>query len=251
MKKNAVVTGAGSGIGRAVVELLLDKGYRVFAIDMQREQILESAQSNEQEDFYAVELDVRDAEKFSELAAKMDEKGGCDVLVNCAGVFCGNQVHQAHDRDYDFQFDVNMRGIFYATRALIPAMIKKNEGAIVNISSVSGLRGDYNAPLYCASKAAVIGFTRAIALDYAQNGVRINCVCPSATETPMFLSGTNKNVMDSFLSALPDHRLGKPTDVANAVYFLTSESASHINGQVLCVDGGLSAWNGQPRQDKE
>ena len=112
------------------------------------------------------------------------------------------------------------------------------------------MRGDYNAPLYCASKGAVVSLTRAAALDYMEKGLRINCVSPSATATPMFLSGTSRNVMQAFQDALPDHKIGLPEQVADAVLFLASPQAEHICGHNLPVDGGLTAWNGQPRQDK-
>ena len=136
-------------------------------------------------------------------------------------------------------------------KAVIPTMLSQQSGAVVNIASASGMGGDYNMPLYCASKAAVINLTRSTALDYASEGIRINCVSPAATATPMFLSGTTDAVMNSFLAALPDHKLGQPEQVADAIVFLASEQAAHICGHNIPVDGGLAAWNGQPKQDKE
>lgn len=251
MQRTVVVTGAASGIGKAVAKAFLALGDVVVATDANKELLGETARALAEQygdgKVRAVPSDISREESVKELAAKT---GGCDVLVNCAGVFRGGKLHEAAKEDFDIQFDVNVRGIFYMMRALLPGMIEKGKGAVVNIASISGMRGDYNAPLYCASKAAVINLTRSAALDYAGEGIRINCISPSATKTPMFLNGTGDNVMSAFLAALPDHVLGEPSQIAEAAVFLASDAAGHITGQNLPVDGGLSAWNGQPKQEK-
>jgi len=256
MKKNVVVTGGASGIGRATGEAYLKLGDNVVLTDIDSDSLLSTV--NELKQLYpaaGVYHKVSDVACIDSVKALADfvktEVGNCDILVNSAGVFRGGLIHLASEDDFNIQFDINVRGIFHTLKAFIPQMLEKGKGAIVNISSLSGIRGDYNAPLYCASKSAVVSLSQATALDYAEIGIRINCVSPSATKTPMFLSGTSDKVMNDFLSALPDHKLGNPAHVADAIVFLASEAAEHIIGQNLAVDGGLSAWNGQPRQSKD
>lgn len=252
--KTAVITGAGSGMGRAVAKAFLQNGYAIAILDMNEsglQKTLEECKKYPAEHIASYILDVSsesDVETFAKtVAARFDS---IDALVNCAGVFRGGLLHESAVEDYTFQFDVNVKGTYLMMRSLIPLMLENGGGAIVNIASISGMRGDYNAPLYCASKAAVINLTKACALDYAGKGIRINCISPSATATPMFLNGTNDAVMSAFLNAFPDHSLGQPEQIADAVMFLVSDAAKHIIGHNLPVDGGLTCWNGQPKQDK-
>src|SRR5699024_6924020 len=151
----------------------------------------------------------------------------------------------------DIQFNVNVKGVYYSCKAFIPLMLENKGGAIVNVASVSGIGGDYNASLYSASKAAVINMTCGMALDYAEKGIRINTVSPSATETAMFKEGSTEEIINNFTNTIPSKKLGKPNEVASVILFLTSDAAKHVTGQNIPVDGGLSAWSGQPRQDKE
>jgi meso-butanediol dehydrogenase/(S,S)-butanediol dehydrogenase/diacetyl reductase len=129
-------------------------------------------------------------------------------------------------------------------------MLKNKKGAIVNTSSISGMLGEYNMAAYCATKGAVGNLTRAMALDYADCGIRVNAVCPGATKTPMFMTGTSPALMKRFEAVFPPRRIGLPEEVAEAIAFLASDNASFINGVLLPVDGGISAHSGQPRQDK-
>jgi meso-butanediol dehydrogenase/(S,S)-butanediol dehydrogenase/diacetyl reductase len=151
---------------------------------------------------------------------------------------------------YDYQFDINVRGCFNTIKSLAPQMLAKKKGSIVNVSSVSGMGGDYNMPLYCATKGAVHAMSRALAMDYSVQGVRVNIVSPSAVETPMFLTGASEAVLESFRKNMPNKRLCKPEWCANAIVYLASDEAEHLCGVNIPVDGGLSAWNGQPHQEK-
>lgn len=250
----AIVTGTGSGIGKAVAEKFLRLGCTAVLADRDADGLRKTAEelSAWKGRFSCLETDVTDAGSIGALAAlARREKADSYVLANCAGVFRGGLLHEAAEEDYDLLFNVNVKGTCLMMKAVIPLMLEAGGGSIVNVASVSGIRGDYNAPLYCASKGAVISLTRAAALDYMEKGIRINCVSPSATATPMFLSGTGDEVMRAFKDALPDHKIGLPGQVADAVAFLASPEAAHICGHNLPVDGGLTAWNGQPRQDKD
>jgi meso-butanediol dehydrogenase/(S,S)-butanediol dehydrogenase/diacetyl reductase len=184
------------------------------------------------------------------LADLVKRNGGCDVLVNCAGVFRVGQIHDAPEDDYDYQFNVNVRGPFHTIKALGPQMLSKGKGAIINVSSVSGIGGDYNMSLYCATKGAVSALSRAVAMDYSSRGVRVNIVSPSAVKTPMFMTGLTDTVAELFRKNMPDKRLCEPEWVASAIVYLASDQAEHICGVDIQVDGGLSAWNGQPNQEK-
>ena len=176
--------------------------------------------------------------------------GGCDVLVNCAAIFIGGQVHEISEADYDLLMNIDVKGVFLTCRAFLPGMLAQKNGCIINISSLAGLRGNYNAAIYCAAKAAVNNLTRAMAMDYGKSGVRANCVCPSATGTEMFFGGSSQQVVDAFNNQNPMGRIGQPGEIAKLIRFLASDDAQYINGQCISIDGGLSAWAGEPRQDK-
>lgn len=254
MARSVVITGAASGIGKTTVKAFLELNDRVFMTDWSAEKL---DKTYEEFKGLAAEgmlnkaaLDVGDWDKVAALAESVAAAGGCDVLINCAGVFRVGQLHDAPEEDYDFQFDVNVRGIFHTCKALAPQMLAKGKGAIVNVSSVSGIGGDYNMSLYCATKGAVISLSEAMAMDYSARGVRVNVVSPSAVKTPMFMTGCSEAVLESFRKNMPDRRLCEPEHVTNAIVYLASDAAEHICGVNLPVDGGLSAWNGQPNQEK-
>jgi meso-butanediol dehydrogenase/(S,S)-butanediol dehydrogenase/diacetyl reductase len=254
MARNVVVTGAASGIGKAAAKSFVLLGDRVFMTDW-KEEHLNSAHSELSElaqpgMLMASAANVAKTEDVERVAELVAGNGGCDVLVNCAAVFRVGLLHDASVDDYDYQFDVNVRGIFNTCRVLIPQMLEKKKGAVINISSVSGMGGDYNMPLYCATKGAVIALSRAMAMDYSAKGVRVNIVSPSAVKTPMFLDGCTDAVLESFRKNMPDKRLCEPEWCANAIVYLASDQAEHICGINIPVDGGLTAWNGQPNQEK-
>ena len=256
MRKTAVVTGGASGIGLATAKELLSRGYDVVITDANAERLQKAAKelssASAEGKLRAIPCDVTKMDSVLKLKEEAVRAfGEIGALVNCAGVFRGGLLHLAAEEDYAIQFAVNVQGAFHTMKAFIPEMIQMGGGTVVNISSASGTRGDYNCPLYCASKAAVANMSRAAALDYAGQGVRIICVAPSATRTPMFLEGSTQEVIDAFTNAIPDHKLGEPEFVAKAICFLLCEESMHIIGHVLPVDGGLTEWNGQPRQDKE
>lgn len=254
MARNVVITGAASGIGKATAKAFVALGDRVFMTDWKEEtlgaayaELLPQAQEGM---LHKIAANVAVPEDVAKIGALASEYGGCDVLVNCAAVFRVGLLHNAPMDDYDFQFDINVRGIFNTCKALIPHMLKKKKGAVVNVSSVSGMGGDYNMSLYCATKGAVIAMSRAMAMDYSAQGVRVNIVSPSAVKTPMFLTGCSEAVLESFRKNMPDKRLCEPEWCANVIVYLASDNAEHLCGVNIPVDGGLTAWNGQPNQEK-
>lgn len=255
MSRNVVVVGGTGGIGKAIVDAFLKQGCRVIASGTNQSKL--SDMSQEFISFYREKmllLKQTDITNFNNVLSLVEyvrvQMGSCDVLVNSAGVFRDGLIHETSEENFDLQFNVNAKGTFNICKAIIPLMLEEKTGVIVNVASISGVRGDYNAPIYSASKAAVINLTRAMAIDYAENGLRINAVSPSATETSMFKMGSTREIIDRFKEAIPSGNIAMPSQIAGAVIFLSSESAKHINGQNLAIDGGLSAWSSQPRQDK-
>jgi meso-butanediol dehydrogenase/(S,S)-butanediol dehydrogenase/diacetyl reductase len=254
MARNVVVTGAASGIGKETARKFLALGDKVFVVDINDSNLAavndEFSKAYDPACFGVKKVDVSKPAEVAVLADEVRASGGCDVLVNNAAVFRVGQLHEAPMDDYDYQFDINVRGCFNTIKSLVPQMLAKKKGSIINVSSVSGMGGDYNMSLYCATKGAVHAMSRALAMDYSVQGVRVNIVSPSAVETPMFLTGASEAVLESFRKNMPDKRLCKPEWCANAIVFLASDEAEHLCGVNIPVDGGLSAWNGQPNQEK-
>lgn len=253
MSRNVVVTGAASGIGKSAVEIFLQFGDKVFMTDWNRETLSKACADFETSfpgRIVNKAVDVSKWEEVKALAEVLEKEGGADVLVNSAGVFRVGPLHEASMDDYDHQFDINVRGVFNTCKAFLPSMLRKKKGAIINVSSVSGIGGDYNMPLYCASKGAVIALSKAMAMDYSMHGIRINIVSPSAVKTPMFLTGASEEVLESFRMNIPSRELCEPEYCANVIKYLASDEARHLCGVNIPVDGGLSSWNGQPHQQK-
>lgn len=254
-RQRAVITGGSSGIGLATVAAFLQAGYQVLAASRRIDELKgkeEFAPYIQKGDLLLEKVDVASREDMDRLAQRAQkDMGGIDVLVNNAGAFRGGEILETKEEDFDFLVDVNVKSVYYAIQAFLPMMLAQNAGRIINVASVSGLRGDYNATLYAMSKSAVMAITQCVALDYGKRGIRANAVCPSATATPMFLTGSTKEVINQFCANVPDGEVGEPEGVAETILFLASPAAKHINGHKLVIDGGLNAWNGQPKQDKE
>lgn len=254
--KRVVVTGGSSGIGKASVEKFLKNGCRVVAasrsIENGNSMLSELDAYAKSGMLYFLSCDVSREEDVVKLVAFANEKiGGCDWLINVAGVFKGGMVHELSEEDWDISFNLNVKAVFFTSKHFIPQMLKRRYGSVVNVASVHGLAGAYNAPAYDASKGAVVNLTRAMALDYAAYGIRVNAVCPGATATPMFMNGSTQEVIQAFEKAIPAGRIAKPEEVAEAVVFMASDCASMIYGTALVVDGGITANCGEPKQDKQ
>ena len=256
MNRNIIVTGGSFGMGRSISEAFLTEGDRVVFTARRAEKADEFLSEYEQYasagKLFFFQGDIGRDEDVSALYAFARKKiGGCDVLVNNAAICLNGMVHETDMKDFDFQFGINFRGLFLACKTFLPGMLSKKSGCIINIASDAGRAGSYNLAVYAATKAAVINLSQSMAIDYAEYGIRVNCVCPSATASPMFLNGQTDDVMSLFVDNNPSRRIGKPSDIADAVVFLASEKADYIRGQTLSVDGGLSAWCGEARQHKD
>ena len=248
--KVAVVTGAGSGIGRSIAEMFAAEGARVAVLDIRAEPAQETVELLDGE-HHAIEADVSDGASVSRAFEEVDRAfGGVDILVNNAGVdrVPGDGFEEAmkgelqllHMSDEAFRrmMAINVDGVFYGTREAVRRMIRDGRpGAIVNMSSIAGLAGQ-GMPHYAASKAAVLGFTRACARQLGPLGIRVNAICPGVIETPM-----TKAVPDSALKGLiattPLGRVGRPEDIAHATLYLASDESGFVTGQWLSPNGGL------------
>lgn len=255
MNKRIVVTGGNSGIGRETVKKFLEQGDKVVftsrTTSLSKEMLRDLSSYVESQDLYFFQCDSSKSKDVSELVSFTQDKiGGCDALINCAGIFIGGEVHEFTEEDFDLEMNVNLKGIFLTSKYFLPEMIERTSGTIVNVSSICGIRGGYNCAIYSASKAAVNNLTRSMALDYMRKGIRVNAVCPSATETKMFMTGTTQEVLNTFIDNNPSNRIGTPSEVADLILFLSSEKATYINGACISIDGGLSAWTGEGRQEK-
>jgi 2-keto-3-deoxy-L-fuconate dehydrogenase len=244
--KIALVTAAGQGIGRAICEAFAAEGARVIATDLDIGKLASLASARREK------LDVRSSAAVEALAQDVIKAlGPLDILVNCAGFVHHGTVLDCSEQDWDFSFDLNVKSMHRTLRAFLPGMIEKKRGSIVNISSaVSSVRAVPNRYVYGATKAAVIGLTKAVAADFIRHGIRANAICPGTIETPS-LDGriedltrvTGKpidKVRQDFIDRQPIGRLGTAAEVAGLALFLASDEASYITGQVHLVDGGMA-----------
>jgi NAD(P)-dependent dehydrogenase (short-subunit alcohol dehydrogenase family) len=244
-----LVTGAGSGIGRASCLRLAAEGAAVLATDRDPETSRATAEEIVAGGGTGVgaALDVSDPDVESALTELVGEHlGELDALVNNAGVGSAGTILETDEDDWRRLFSVNVDGIFRCTRAALPQMLARDRGTIVNIASVAGITGLTNRFAYCATKGAVVSMTRAMALDYARTGVRVNCVCPGTIHTPWVESmAAAEPDRDAFLSQMearqPVGRMGTAEEIAAAVAFLCSADSGFTTGSALVVDGGLTA----------
>jgi 3-oxoacyl-[acyl-carrier protein] reductase len=236
--KNALVTGSTRGIGRAIAETLSAAGARVAVVgrDKARADEVATAIGNGALGFAC---DVADPAAVTQLITDVEAAfGGIDILVNNAGITRDNLLVRLKDEDWDAVLNANLRGAFVAMRAAARGMMKRRWGRVINIASVVGLTGNAGQANYAASKAGLIGLSRAVARELASRNVLVNVVAPGYIETDM-TAALNADARTALRSQIPLERLGTPKDIAGAVAFLASEYASYITGQVLVVDGGM------------
>lgn len=240
--KVAIVTGGSRGIGRAIAELLASRGADIAIADVQFEAAQRTAQeitAQTGQKAIAVEVNVANLEMAKAMAKTVvDEFGKIDILVNNAGITRDDLLMRMKESDWDDVININLKGAWNCSKAVIRDMMKKRNGRIVNVSSVSGQAGQAGQTNYSASKAGIIGFTKALAREVAARGIYVNAVAPGFIPT-VLTHDLPDELKDSIISATPMGRMGTPEEIAYAVAFLASDEASYITGQVLGVDGGM------------
>ncbi len=240
--KVAVITGAGRGIGRAIALQFAEYGSKVVVnyrnSVAQVEELLEAIRSAGGEAI-AVQADVsKDAEAKMLIEEAVKQYKRVDILVNNAGITKDNLLMRMSEQEFDSVIDINLKGSFLCTKHAATVMLKQKSGKIINISSVVGLTGNAGQANYAASKAGVIGMTKAAARELASRGITVNAVAPGFIETDM-TEGLSERIKEATIASIPLKRYGAAGEVAGAVSFLASEAANYITGQVLQVDGGL------------
>ena len=231
----ALVTGGASGIGAATVRRLLDSGARVAVFDRDKAGV--------PQEVLAIEGDVTLSTTVDEgVAATEAEFGGLDILVCWAGM-SGESLStvDVSDQEWNRAFAVNANGVFYANRAVLPGMVRRGYGRIVNIASIAGKEGNPMAAAYSASKAAVIAMTKSIGKDVARTGVLVNCVAPAVIDTPM-LGDMTKEHVDYMIERIPVGRIGSPDEVAHLIAFLASEEMAFATGATFDLSGGRAVY---------
>lgn len=247
--KVVIVTGAGSGMGAATARRFAKEGARVVLAGRTRDKLEAVAKDCGPGQSLVVTTDVSDWAQVQHLVkAAVEHFGQLDVLVNNAGVAPMGAMTETALADWRQVMSIDVDGVFYGCRAAMPHLIKSG-GSIINVSSVSGLGGDWGMSFYNAAKGAVSNFTRAIALEYGGQGVRVNAVCPALTWSDLTADmAKDEQLMAKFADRIPMGRAAEPEEVADVIAFLASHDARFVNGVNLPVDGGLHASNGQPKQ---
>jgi len=247
--KVAIVTGGNAGIGEAVAKRFAEEGAAVVITGRRQaelDRVMSGIRHNNGKGLAVTgsvtdELHVRDV-----MQRTLDSFGRIDILINNAGIGdFGKRIHETEDATWATLLDVNLTGVFRMTRAVVPQMLKQGRGAIVNISSVASLVGIPGAPAYAASKGGVDALTRALAIDYAKDGLRCNIVNPGLIDTPMAAPlMTNPDLLQPILSHYALRRAGTPEEVANMVLYLASDEAGWVTGGTFTIDGGMTVSKG-------
>jgi len=238
--KTAFISAAGQGMGRAAVLAFLREGARVWAFDIKPD-LLAGLPAHER--LSTRRLDVTDEAAVNRMASELETP---NVLFNCAGYVHQGTILECTPADWDFSFNLNVRSLYLMTRALLPRMIANGGGSIINMASVLGaLKAAPNRLLYAATKAAVAGFTRAIAIDHVKQGIRCNCVCPGTVDTPSLADRINAlpdpvQARKDFTARQAMGRLASAEEIAETFVYLASDESSFMTGQAIFVDGGMS-----------
>ncbi len=236
--KTALITAAGQGIGRASAEAFAQAGASVIATDINETSL---AELNAIDGITAWKLDATDPEDIKRV---LSEAGRLDVLFNCAGFVHTGSILDSTEEDWDFAFDLNAKAMYRLCKTVLPGMLEQGKGSIINMSSVaSSLKGVPNRFVYCASKAAVIGMTKAIAADYVTQGIRCNAICPGTVDSPSLhdrlrATGDYEAAREQFIARQPMGRVGDADEIAALAVYLASDASGFTTGQAHIIDGG-------------
>jgi NAD(P)-dependent dehydrogenase (short-subunit alcohol dehydrogenase family) len=239
--KVAFVTGFGSGLGQAIAVLFAKEGAAVAGTSTTQAKGRETVAMIEAAGQKAL-FGPGDVSNSAQMKALIDEAvkqfGGLDIVVNSAGVRTNGSITEITEKQWDRTIDVNLKGIFVVSRLAIPEMIKRGGGVILNIGARSGMAGQAGRAAYCASKGGMVTLTEAMAMDYARERIRVNCICPGPTRTPMVDTSTPEKLA-RYKTRVPVGRIGEPEDIAQAALYLASDEASMVTAAILPVDGGM------------
>ena len=240
--KTAIITGGGTGIGLSCARLFCQEGAKVVIFG-RRKNRLEDAVREIGEQVLAVPGDITRGEDIHRLVeTTINTYGKIDILVNNAGIFTGSPLHEMKDHEWDRALDINMTSVFKLTREVLPHMIRRKSGSIVNISSILGLVAAPGTSAYNVSKGALNQFSRSVAVEYGSLGIRSNAICPGLIATEMTEElMSDKELMREWSKSYPIGRFGQPEDIAQACLFLASDESSFVTGAILPVDGGYTA----------
>ena len=238
-KKLAIVTGAARGIGLATAKLFEKNGYKVALVDKDNDELIKSRIDNNNQKSFS--YDISDINQLSSMFTDiLNWYGRIDVLVNNAGVADFGNIEETSYERWNKVMKTNLDGVFLCSQKAIP-YLKETKGNIVNIASISGLRASTLRVAYGTSKAAVIQLTKQQAAELGEFGIRVNCIAPGPVKTKLAMAVHTQDIIEAYHDAIPLNRYGTEIEIANGIYFLASENASYIAGQILAVDGGFES----------
>lgn len=242
--KTALITGVSGGIGKAIAKEFIDKGYFVIGQYNSNSEAIEQfvnelKAENKSDNFFAVKCDLSNTTDINKMMDSVQKSfKSLSVLVNNAGVSLTKLITETTEKEWDNIFAVNLKSVYQITNRALKGMIDKKQGKIVNVSSMWGISGSSMEVAYSASKAGLIGYTKALAKEVGLSGINVNCVCPGVIDTKMNAHLSSDDILE-LKSQTPLNKIGKPSDVAKLVYFLASSDADFITGQIIACDGGF------------